>query len=194
MTASRSQRKAKNASRRCTAAVRQRGVTLIEVLVAVVLLAVGVLGLAGLQLRGLQVNQGSQWRSMAAVMADDLADRMRAEQDSSFPGGTSTVIANFIGAFPAGAANPDPSMQDWLQVSLPQLPAGSVPTNVPPPCGGVQALPCAVISTFGLAAGTPNPVEIDIYWNDTHAATGASLAPGTPATGTLGSYHVVTVL
>jgi len=47
---------------RAPATVRQRGMTLIEILVAIVVLSIGLLGLAGLQLKGMQVNQGSTFR------------------------------------------------------------------------------------------------------------------------------------
>src|SRR6266404_3862053 len=60
--------------------IRQRGMTLIEILVAIVVLSVGLLGLAGLQLKGLQVNQGSIYRWQAAMLAEDIADRIRADR------------------------------------------------------------------------------------------------------------------
>ncbi|GAC1620856.1 MAG: hypothetical protein NVS9B10_03030 [Nevskia sp.] len=58
----------------------QAGVTLIEVLVAVVVLSVGVLGLAGLQVFGLQQGQAGYERSQATLLAYEIADRMRAER------------------------------------------------------------------------------------------------------------------
>ena len=51
-----------------SASCHQRGVTLIEILVAIVVLSIGLLGLAGLQLKGLQVSQGSTYRSQAALL------------------------------------------------------------------------------------------------------------------------------
>lgn len=58
----------------------QRGMTLIEILVAIVVLSVGLLGMAGLQLKGMQVNQGSAYRWQAAMLAEDIADQMRADR------------------------------------------------------------------------------------------------------------------
>ena len=54
------------------------GFTLIEVLVALVVLAVGLLGLAALQVMSLKYNQTAYNRNQATVIANDLADRMRA--------------------------------------------------------------------------------------------------------------------
>lgn len=59
------------------------GFTLIEVLIAVVILAVGMLGLAGLQATGLRNNQSAYYRSQAAQLAYDIADRMRANSSTS---------------------------------------------------------------------------------------------------------------
>jgi len=42
--------------------------------------------LAGLQLKGLQVNQGSTYRWQAAVLAEDIADRIRADKAGATAG------------------------------------------------------------------------------------------------------------
>lgn len=56
----------------------QQGFTLIEVLISVVVLSIGLLGLAGLQAASLQSNNNSISRSQAAILAYDMADRVRA--------------------------------------------------------------------------------------------------------------------
>lgn len=55
-----------------------RGLTLIEVLVALIVLSVGVLGLAGLQITSLQYSQSSYERSLAVMQANDLVERLWA--------------------------------------------------------------------------------------------------------------------
>lgn len=57
---------------------RQRGVTLIEILVTVVIVSVGLLGIAALQLTSLRNSFDSNSRSKATWFAHDIADRMRA--------------------------------------------------------------------------------------------------------------------
>jgi type IV pilus assembly protein PilV len=54
------------------------GFTLLEVLVALVVLSIGLLGLAGLQILGLRYNNQSYELSVATNLANDMADRMRA--------------------------------------------------------------------------------------------------------------------
>ena len=58
----------------------QSGMSLIEVMVAVLVLAVGLLGLASLQARALVWSDSSHYRSIAADLASDLADRIRANR------------------------------------------------------------------------------------------------------------------
>ena len=57
---------------------RQRGFTLIEVLVSFVILSVGLLGVAGLQMTGMRSVQASVYRFEAVRLAEELTDRMRA--------------------------------------------------------------------------------------------------------------------
>lgn len=175
---------------------RQRGVTLIEVLVAIVLLSIGLLGLAGLQLRGMQVNQGSISRSQAAIMAEDLVDRMRAD---SAVGAILSPPANAPSAFygeytPASGLTALPlSMQDWIR-GLAALPAGVIAaggvsagsTVVPAACG--NALPC--VSVEAAATTVPAPIRISLYWNDARAGTGAIANE----TNQVGSYTLVAEL
>jgi len=140
-----------------------RGLTLIEILVTMVLLGVGLLGLAGLQLRGMQVNQGSTFRSQAAILAEDMADRMRADiatastqgYDGNWQYGTPS---------PTAAATAVALVQDWL-FRLASLPSG-----------------CAKVTTVGGAT------QILITWDDTRAMRSANpLAPAAIAPCTVGA-------
>jgi type IV pilus assembly protein PilV len=57
---------------------RQKGFTLLEVLVAIVVLAVGLVGLVGLQTVSIKNNQTAYYRAIAIQQVYDMADRMRA--------------------------------------------------------------------------------------------------------------------
>ncbi len=57
---------------------QNRGMTLLEVMIAVVILAFGVLGLAGMQAQSMAMNQSAYYRSIATDLGNDLSDRIRA--------------------------------------------------------------------------------------------------------------------
>ena len=80
--------------RRHTATSRQRGATLIEVLVAMLILSVGLLGLAGMQMTALKSNQSAYYRSQATVLAYDIIDRMRANRADALNGVYDTSLKN----------------------------------------------------------------------------------------------------
>lgn len=57
---------------------KQRGFTLLEVMIALMIFSIGLLGLAGLQAGGLRSNTQAQLRTVAVIQADDMADRIRS--------------------------------------------------------------------------------------------------------------------
>ena len=58
--------------------MKNKGFTLIEVLVSMAILGVGILGVAALQITSTQNNSDAYLRSQAVFLAYDIADRMRA--------------------------------------------------------------------------------------------------------------------
>lgn len=67
-----------------TRTVRSRcaGASLVEVLVAMLVVATGALGLVGLQIGNAQNNRAALQRSLAAVLAGDMLERIRANPDA----------------------------------------------------------------------------------------------------------------
>lgn len=59
------------------------GFTLLEVLITVVIFSIGLLGLAGLQVKGLTLAHDSLLRTTATLLANDMADRMRANMSAA---------------------------------------------------------------------------------------------------------------
>lgn len=67
---------------------RQRGFTLLEVLVALVVIAVGMLGVAVLYVEGMKAERTSVYRTTAVNLVADIADRIRVN-----PNGTISYAA-----------------------------------------------------------------------------------------------------
>jgi len=98
---------------------QQAGLSLVEVLVAVVLLSIGLLGLAGLQASGIRVGQSSTHRSQAAQLAHDMIERMRANAASA--GAYNLTLGD---AAPACASVAACDLRDW-RLRLQSLPSGT---------------------------------------------------------------------
>ena len=77
----------------------QKGVGMIEVLVALILLAIGVLGFTALQLRAVEATDEAMLKIEAMNIARDLAERIRANRD-----GFSTYETNLTATTPSSTA------------------------------------------------------------------------------------------
>lgn len=88
---------------------RQRGLTLVEILVTAVIVSVGLLGVAALHLTSLRNSFDSNNRSKAVWIAHEIQDRMRANRNSARSGEYSVVMgANLVGTSLAAA-----DVQGW---------------------------------------------------------------------------------
>ncbi|MFT3907235.1 MAG: type IV pilus modification protein PilV [Steroidobacteraceae bacterium] len=61
----------------------QRGISIVEVLVALVVLSVGMLGIAGLYVITLRSSGSAIYRTQAVALAADMADRIRANRNAT---------------------------------------------------------------------------------------------------------------
>ena len=82
-----------------------RGITLIEVLIAVIVLSIGLLGIAGLQVATAKYKIGSGARSAIAILYSDFTDRVRLNPDMA---GKNWVTGGT--AVEADSTNPDGSI------------------------------------------------------------------------------------
>lgn len=86
---------------------RQQGLTLIEILVAVVILSVGLLGLAGLQVMGLKNISISGTHANVAILANALAEHIHVNEDN---------IADYETAFTDSTSCTNPSSTSIAQI------------------------------------------------------------------------------
>ena len=144
---------------------RQRGISLIEVLVSTLILAIGLVGVAGLQAFALKNNQSAQMRSQASALAYDLADRMRGNVAAANAGlyDPATAAAQSSCSSRSGCAMGEMAqdeMRRWLDNVEDSLPMGA---------GWV-----CIDSTPNDGAGTGNPqcdgngtrFTVKLWWDE----------------------------
>ena len=145
---------------------RERGATLLEVLVAIVVLALGLLGIMGVQMRTLADTQTSVRRAQAIRLIEDLSERVRLNPNSL----DSTVLNNYVVA--AGAAPAVPACNPCAPADLAKQQISQWKTSV------TNNLPSGDATTFLLedeagAAGQRRQLGVLMSWreNERSAAT-----------------------
>lgn len=109
---------------------RISGISMVEVLVAIVVLSFGLLGLAGLQADGLRSNNNAYMKSQATLLAYDMLDRMRANLqgvESGFYDELFSTAPNDPDCISSGCSIEEMSQHDayeWSQKIAELLPNG----------------------------------------------------------------------
>tara|TARA_R110001592_G_scaffold315880_5_gene592048 strand:- start:4602 stop:5069 length:468 start_codon:yes stop_codon:yes gene_type:complete len=101
--------------------IGQQGVTLVEVLVAVLITATGVLGASALQLNSVKFNQSASIRSSAVFLANDMADRLRSNRGLALIGSYDLTMD---AAIPTGDNINLIDQREWLTELSLRLPSG----------------------------------------------------------------------
>ena len=122
----------------------QSGMSMIEVLVALIILALGAFGIAALQARALKGNESSLQRSQAVMAGTYMLEAIRA--DSTLRGQTAMVCASGGGA----------TFNQWITDLGTALGNGS----------------CGQVSCIANARGTL--CTVTVQWNDTRDKGSAS--------------------
>lgn len=171
--------------KRYTPSRRQRGATLLEVLITMLVVAVGLLGAAGLQLASTRFQQTSSVRTQALTQADFIIEKMRVNNANLRFTNLAAAAASPATAYLAedGYADADPEGG-----ALPDDPACGLATQTN--CTAAQAaqrdlrewrqslareLPGGRGALFAVAAGgttEPNARRVVVMWREkTEAAT-----------------------
>ena len=94
---------------------KQKGFSLVEILVTVLIMAAGSLGIAAMQITGLNYSAGAYGRTQSVILADDMANRLQAYRDYAIDadlngdvGGDDTRYAFDF------TATPDPAGRDCI--------------------------------------------------------------------------------
>ena len=128
----------------------QSGMSMIEVLVAVLVLAIGLLGVAALQAGALRNSQSSYERSQVTILSHSLFDAMRVDRANAGTYNTGGWMCNP----PAGASLRDNQMSRWITDMKRTL--------------GDAANTCVQVQN----CGTANPCQVTVRWDDTRGTGG----------------------
>ena len=124
---------------------RQRGISLIESLIAIVVTALGILGILGVQMRTLSDTSTTVRRAQAIRLIEDLSERMRANPNAMVNLGS--YVSNFatnpaVGSCASGCDHAALAAYDlavWKQAVRNSLPLGQAEIFIPPAEAGVAA-------------------------------------------------------
>lgn len=135
--------------------VALRGTSLIEVLVALVVISIALLGGVALQLRALQLDQSSQWRDQAIVLAADLAERMEANKAAVTVDGAYTVPQTSVVPLSGPACSTLCTAAEVAALDLYQWQVAVA-----------GLLPQSTWAVRQTASGNPSTYEITLQWAD----------------------------
>lgn len=146
---------------------QQRGVSLVEALVALVVMSIGMLGIAGLYIESVKANRSALLRTQAVALTYDMADRIRANRLA----GNAYALA--LGAAPppqhncvAGVNCTEDNLAEddvfrWVQTVRAAMPSqGATPPQT------------AVLFTAAPSTGLPDRYSIIITWREPQQAPG----------------------
>lgn len=146
----------------------QRGVGLIEVLIAVLILTVGLLGLAALQAITLKNSSGSAERTQAVVQTYTMMDLLRLQKAAAGAGTLNTVTSPTDGSAPTGAYKCSTATTFGTPGTVDGWLADLKMTVAPDACGKVTCTTTSGVSTCEVAVrwterGTENrPSTTDV--------------------------------
>jgi type IV pilus assembly protein PilV len=141
-----------------------RGITLIESMVALVIISIGMLGIAGLYLSSLQAGRSANLRIQAVNLATEMADRIRANREGKaayvLAAGTlpTAVACSASACTPAQLAQSDQNI--WITALRAALPGSTA--------GGGS------ITYTDNPLPNPDRYEITVTWREAGSDTDAS--------------------
>ncbi|MCX7229470.1 MAG: prepilin-type N-terminal cleavage/methylation domain-containing protein [Burkholderiales bacterium] len=130
---------------------RHHGFSLIELLVALIVVSLGLGGILFSQARGMQALNGNSWRAQAAVLAEHVIDRARAN-----PTGNYTVAFSVT---PSGADVTGRDLATWKAQLGRSLPAGDGEITITP-------------RTDTVTGRVFDEINVVVRWDDRRAGAG----------------------
>ena len=159
----------------------QRGVTMIEVLVALLILTVGLLGVAGMQARMQTAEVEAFQRAQAVVLLQDMVDRINANRKNAASYATGSVVLGTSTTLDCSAPGTNISLKDKCAWS--DALTGAAETKGSSKLGAMnEARGCITVPV----ATMPREVVVSVVWQGivpTVAAGGTTCGSGVAAYG-----------
>jgi type IV pilus assembly protein PilV len=148
---------------------KQKGTTLMEVLVSLLVLSFGLLGMAGVQGVSLRGNQAAYYRTMATTLSGDIVERMRANIAAVDAGSYDDVVGGatascFTAAGCTGAQMAAQDVLDWTAAVAAALPLGAAVVCV-------DSTPTDGTAAANACDGTGDIYAIKLWWDDDRDGT-----------------------
>ncbi len=148
---------------------RQKGTTLMEVLVSLLVLSFGLLGMAGVQGVSLRGNQAAYYRTMATTLSGDIVERMRANIAAVDGGSYDDVVGGatancFTAVGCTGAQMAAQDVLDWTAAVAAALPLGAAVVCV-------DSTPTDGTAAANACDGVGNIYAIKLWWDDDRDGT-----------------------
>jgi type IV pilus assembly protein PilV len=94
---------------------QQHGITMIEVLIAIIVMTFGLLGISGLMVKGINNSTGTDFTSRATQSAMDMMDAMRANRTAALAEPSPYITINYVTAADiTGTTIADLDKKQWL--------------------------------------------------------------------------------
>ena len=142
---------------------RQRGVSLIESMIAILVISVGLLGIAALQITSMKQNNSALHHSQAVWIGYNIADRIRANYNQFVSYDGTNTASDYTQDCSTGSCTAAQMVvadqADW-KTAISNLPGG--------------------LGTIASPVGLPNQLVIQVMWDDEGTgATGTGCSGGT---------------
>ena len=177
----------------------QRGVSLVEVLVAMVILAVGLLGLVGLQARLHVLQMESYQRAQALILLNDMANRVALNRNNAASYVTASPLGVGAACPVANATRKERDVREWCLALQGAAETAAGGNNVGAMVGGRGC-----VARTDPDPGAPEEYLVTVAWQGlaplsappASVACGANLygAAGTPCVGDLCRRTVTTLV
>ncbi len=143
---------------------KQRGSTLIEVMVAVLIVSIGLLGMASLQLKSMALNLTASQRLQATNLAYEIADSIYLNSSQANAGQYELALADSSPQHATADTIADIDLKRWLAMVARQLPEGDLIITTPAAIVGMPAITSA------------QQFNITVCWTDKNAPPAAPAA------------------